>query len=82
MDPEGRVDVETEGSMDRYWFRMQMRVGSVRAGGRVVRGSAKLLWEGFWSWNRLTDDLAEFSLRNDKAFFFSRVGGYEREAVG
>lgn len=64
LDPEGRVDVETEpgGTMDRYLFRMQMRVKSVRAGGRWS-GCNKLVWEGFWSWNRLTDDLAEFSLR-------------------
>lgn len=65
LDPEGRVDVETEppaGSMDRYLFRMQMRVRGVRAGGRMG-ASNKLVWEGFWSWNRLTDDLAEFSLR-------------------
>lgn len=66
LDPDGRVDVETEpaaGSMDRYVFRMQMRVRGVRAGGRTGATNNKLVWEGFWSWNRLTDDLAEFSLR-------------------
>lgn len=78
MDPEGRVDVETVASVEKYFFRMQLRVKSVRAGGRLG-ASNKLVWEGFWSWNKLTDDLAEFSLRNDKAFFFSRVGSVERE---
>lgn len=66
LDAEGRVDVETEppsGSMDRYVFRMQMRVRGVRASGRTGASNNKLVWEGFWSWNRLTDDLAEFSLR-------------------
>lgn len=70
LDPDGRVDVETEppsGSMDRYLFRMKMRVRSARAGGRSG-ASNKLIWEGFWSWNRLTDDLAEFSLRWDSFF--------------
>ncbi|KAI5838386.1 hypothetical protein DFP73DRAFT_530986 [Morchella snyderi] len=79
VDERGRVDVETvQRGMERYLFRMQLRLGSVRSGGRWV-GSRKLAWEGFWSWNRMTDDLAEFSLRNDKAFIFSRVGSIERE---
>lgn len=79
IDPQGRVDVETvQRGMERYLFRMQLRLGGVRSGGRWV-GSRKLVWEGFWSWNRVSDDLAEFSLRNDKAFIFSRVGSIERE---
>ncbi|KAH8155152.1 uncharacterized protein LAJ45_00161 [Morchella importuna] len=66
------------------------RTGVQGGGAAVVAGGAgtgvlpsavakKLAWEGFWSWNRVSDDLAEFSLRNDKAFIFSRVGSIERE---
>lgn len=71
LDPGGRVDVEAEPQgMHRYLFRMQMRVRGTRSagaggggGGGGGRGINRLAWEGFWSWNRLTDDLAEFSLR-------------------
>ena len=38
--------------------------------------STKLAWKGFWSYNKLTDDWAEFGLKNDKAFWWSRVKGY------
>lgn len=76
MDPEGRVDVEVEvPKMDRYLFRMQLRIGAGRAGG-MKKGSVKLGWEGFWSWNKLTDDLATFEGRHDKPFWFSRVGSF------
>lgn len=104
IDKDGQLDVETEAPMmDKYLFKMALKVKSVRAGGRVG-GVNKLVWEGFWSWNVISDDLAEFSLklvfllsfllfslclrcgwltdptnRNDKPFFFSRVGSIERE---
>jgi len=108
MDKDGQLDVETKAPMmDKYLFRMALKVKSIRAGGRVG-GVNKLAWEGFWSWNVISDDLAEFSLkwvfllsflsflsflflclrygwltdptnRNDKPFFFSRVGSIERE---
>ncbi|KAF8535329.1 hypothetical protein BDD12DRAFT_855896 [Trichophaea hybrida] len=75
IDKDGRVDVETEASnLPRYLFRMQLRVRNVKG-----RGGVKLAWEGFWSWNKLTDDLAVFEGRNDKPFFFSRVLSVERE---
>ncbi|KAL7275065.1 hypothetical protein RUND412_002000 [Rhizina undulata] len=63
MDADGLAEVETEApQMDRYLFKMALRIRSVRTGGKA--GSAnKLTWEGFWSWNKLTDDLAEFSLK-------------------
>ncbi|KAF8246377.1 hypothetical protein K440DRAFT_651083 [Wilcoxina mikolae CBS 423.85] len=75
IDKDGRVDVETEASnLPRYLFRMQLRVRNVKG-----RGGVKLVWDGFWSWNKLTDDLAVFEGRNDKPFFFSRVSSVERE---
>ncbi|KAI9846890.1 MAG: hypothetical protein M1837_003502 [Sclerophora amabilis] len=39
--------------------------------------NTKLVWKGFWSYNRLTDDWAEFNWpRNNRAFFWSRVKSY------
>jgi F-box protein 9 len=83
VDADGRVDVETEApNLPRYLFRMQLRIKNVRATRNSVRGAVKLQWEGFWSWNKLTDDLAVFEGRNDKPFFFSRVGAVEKEMEG
>ena len=69
---EGNLTVETEGVDSKYEYLMELalRSGSSRAG--ATRNN-KLVWKGFWSWNRLTDDWAEFGLRNDRAFFWSRV---------
>ena len=69
---EGNVTIETEGVDSKYEYLMEMtlRSGSQRVG--ATRNN-KLVWRGFWSWNRLTDDWAEFGLRNDRAFFWSRV---------
>lgn len=77
----GDVDVETEcASGEKYLFRMGLSVKST--GARGGRGRInKLAWRGFWSWNRLTDDVAEFSLRNDKPFFWSRVARFDREVL-
>jgi F-box protein 9 len=79
IDRDGQIDIETQvPGMLRYLFRMQLRVRSVK-GSRTTRGGVKLVWEGFWSWNKLTDDLALFEGRNDKPFFFSRVAAVEKE---
>jgi len=79
VDPDGRIDIETQPpQMERYVYRMQLRIKNARVSGRN-QSNNKLLWEGFWSWNRLTDDLAEFPGRNDKPYFFSRVGMVEKE---
>jgi len=79
IDRDGQIDIEIQApGMPRYVFRMQLRVRSVK-GSRTTRGGVKLVWEGFWSWNKLTDDLALFEGRNDKPFFFSRVATVEKE---
>lgn len=83
LGDSGDVDVETEcASGEKYLFKMQLSVktagGSGRKGGQRQN---KLVWKGFLSWNRLTDDVAEFSLRNDKPFFWSRVRSFDREAM-
>lgn len=73
-DKEGEVDIETEGvDAEKYVYRMEL---TLRNAGRSGPPKNKLVWRGFWSWNRLTDDWAEFGLRNDRAFFWSRVGSY------
>ena len=71
-DAEGDVFVETEGASSKYMYRMKL---SLRSAGKGARNN-KLVWQGFWSYNLLTDDSAEFTLRNDKAFFWSRVRSY------
>ncbi|GAP88727.1 putative f-box protein [Rosellinia necatrix] len=70
---EGDLYIETEGVVGaKYTYRMDL---SLRTAGRSAR-SNKLVWRGFWSYNRLTDDWAQFALKNDKPFFFSRVKSY------
>lgn len=74
-EPEGAIDIETEGvDADKYVYKMQLGFRSAGRGG--VPRNNKLVWKGFWSYNRLTDDWAEFGLRNDRPFFWSRVGSY------
>ncbi|PSK54080.1 hypothetical protein B9Z65_7886 [Elsinoe australis] len=90
-EAEGDLHVETEGVVPRYTYMMQFGIGSSSAGaaantavqagqggGGGKRGSRnnRLQWKGFWSYNRLTDDWGEFGLRNDRAFYFSRVRSY------
>ncbi|KAI1821025.1 hypothetical protein F4861DRAFT_520729 [Xylaria intraflava] len=64
--------VETEG-VGKYVYRMDL---SFRSAGRAAARNNKLVWRGFWSYNRLTDDWAQFALKNDKPFFFSRVRSF------
>ncbi|RDL33280.1 uncharacterized protein BP5553_08719 [Venustampulla echinocandica] len=71
-ESEGGLFIETEGVSPKYMYRMDL---SLRSSGRVARQN-KLVWRGFWSYNVLTDDSGEFTLRNEKPFFFSRVKSY------
>jgi len=71
-EAEGDVYIETEGVGPKYMYRMEL---SLRTAGKAARNN-KLVWKGFWNYNRLTDDWGEFTLRNDKPFFFSRVKCY------
>ena len=68
-ESEGDLHVETEGVVPKYMWKMQFGIGSA---GRSTR-SNRLQWKGFWSYNRLTDDWGEFGLKNDRAFYWSRV---------
>lgn len=71
---EGDVVVETEG-VSGYIYRLDLSLRSAGGKGTGTRNN-KLVWRGFYSYNRLTDDWAEFALKNDKPFFFSRVKSY------
>ncbi|KAI8947231.1 hypothetical protein F4801DRAFT_561731 [Xylaria longipes] len=74
---ESDLYIETEGAAGaKYTYRLEL---SLQSAGRKQSSSArnnKLVWRGFWSYNRLTDDWAQFTLKNDKPFFFSRVKSY------
>ncbi|KAK4542396.1 hypothetical protein LTR36_006853 [Oleoguttula mirabilis] len=71
-ETEGDVHIETEGVVPKYTYRMQMALSHAGKGAR----NNKLAWKGFWSYNRLTDDWGEFGLKNDRAFYWSRVRSY------
>lgn len=68
----GDVVVETEGAAERYVYRMDL---SLRSAGKAARNN-KLVWGGFYSYNKLADDWGEFLRRNERPFFFSRVRSY------
>lgn len=72
-EAEGILHVETEGVVPKYMWRIEFALGSA---GRGTRNN-KLAWRGFWNYNRLTDDWGEFTLRNDRPFYWSRVKSYE-----
>lgn len=79
LEPDGKIDeaaekegglmVETDGATPKYVYKMVLWVQSA---GRAAR-SNKLAWQGYWSYNKLTDDVATFSLKNDRPFYWSRV---------
>lgn len=72
VEAEGDVHVETEGVVPKYTYKMQLALAHAGKGAR----NNKLAWKGFWSYNKLTDDWGEFGLRNDRAFYWSRVRSY------
>lgn len=73
-NPEGDLVVETEGVVgEKYVYRLDL---SLRSAGKPGSRNNKLVWRGFHSYNKLTDDWARFELKNDKPFFFSRVRSY------
>lgn len=73
----GDLHIETEGGAGpRYRYTMHLSLKHGNARNRNAPRNNKLVWKGFWSYNSVTDDWAEFQLRNDKAFWFSRVKSY------
>lgn len=51
-------------------------VSSTTKSNNKINNNKKLVWRGFWSYNRLTDDWFEFGLKNDRPFWWSRVRSY------
>ncbi|KAF2870966.1 hypothetical protein BDV95DRAFT_494482 [Massariosphaeria phaeospora] len=71
-EKEGTLVVETAGATPKYLYKLVLGLGSAGRGAR----NNKLSWQGFRSYNRLTDDWGEFGLRNYKPFYWSRVKSY------
>jgi F-box protein 9 len=72
VEAEGDIFVKTEGVVPKYTYKMQLGISHA---GKSARNN-KLAWKGFWSYNRLTDDWGEFGLKNDRAFYWSRVRSF------
>lgn len=83
LDPRDVV-VETEGVDPKYVYTLHLtlrsssstRPADTNPGAHNPSKNTKLVWKGFWSYNKLTDDWGEFGLRNDRAFVFRRVRGW------
>lgn len=71
-EKEGTLEIETAGATPKYLYKMFLNVSSA---GRSTRNN-KLAWQGYWSYNRLTDDWGQFTLKNDRPFYWSRVKSY------
>jgi F-box protein 9 len=71
-EEEGTLIVESPGAAPKYLNRMVLGFGNA---GKGVKNN-KLNWQGYWSYNRLTDDWGVYGLKNDRAFYFSRVRSY------
>lgn len=76
-DPRDLV-IETEGVDPKYVYTMHLSLRSASASKSQANPSknTKLIWRGFWSYNKITDDWGEFGLRNDRAYVFRRVRGW------
>lgn len=72
-DSEGDLFVESDGG-GNYLYRMEL---SLRSAGKGSRNN-KLIWRGFFSFNKAHEVWDEFTLKNDnsKPWFFSRVKSY------
>lgn len=70
VETEG-VGPKVDGGEPKYVYRMEL---NMKSAGKSRNN--KLMWKGFFYYNKLTDDWAEFTLKNDKAFYFSRVKSY------
>jgi F-box protein 9 len=71
-EKEGTLVIETAGVTPKYMYKMVLGLGTAGRGAK----NNKLTWQGYWSYNRLTDDWGEFGLKNDRAFYWSRVKSY------
>ncbi|KAL4924482.1 putative F-box protein (Pof7) [Aspergillus undulatus] len=82
-DPRDLV-IETEGvGAQKYVYVLHLALRSTTARPNNAHPThpnpsrnTKLVWKGYWSYDKLTDDWAEFGLKNDRAFVFRRVRGW------
>lgn len=73
----GDLHIETEGGAGpRYMYTLHLSLKHGNVKNRSATRNNKLVWKGFWSYNTLSGDWAEFNLKNDKTFWFSRVKSY------
>ena len=80
VEDEGTIHIETDGAdadrpQPKYIYKLMLKLKSSGKSSSSARNT-KMAWLGYWSYNTLTDDWAEFNLKNDRAFFWSRVKSY------
>ena len=80
LGEEGTLDIETQGAdadrpQPKYIYKIMLQLRRASKNPKATRNN-RLDWLGFWSYNTLTDDWAEFNLKNDRAFFWSRVKSF------
>jgi F-box protein 9 len=71
-EDEGTLIIETAGVTPKYLYKMVLGLGTAGRGAK----NNKLTWQGYWSYNRLTDDWGEFGQKNYRPFYWSRVKSY------
>lgn len=70
-DTEGNLFIESDGG-GNYLYRMEL---ALRTAGKSASNN-KLAWRGFYSYNKSAEVWDEFTLKDIKPFFFSRVKSY------
>lgn len=82
VEPEGDIHIQTEGLDTTYTFAMHLsiRSSSTRSSASSLSSSTKtnnkLVWQSFWSHNRVTDVWHDLPILNDRPFIWSRVKSY------
>lgn len=71
-EQEGSLIIETAGATPKYLYKMVLNLGNAGRGAK----NNKLSWQGYWSYNRVTDDWGEFGMKHYRPYYWSRVGRY------
>ncbi|KHJ33264.1 putative f-box domain-containing protein [Erysiphe necator] len=72
MNNENDIFLETEGVNEKYLYQMKL---SLRSSNKACKNN-KLIWRDFRSINRITNEIDQFRIKEEKAFFWSRVKRY------
>lgn len=67
---ESALSVETEGCYEKYTYRMDFHLRGQE------RGRSRLVWDGFWCFNKENETWGEIGRKNEKGFVFSKVRSY------